>query len=82
MENAKYIQFKVIGNNYLETFAPHEPPARRAYGRIKKTLKNKEGFVQLYARTSHDESWILLLEFQKGKNNNAQFTDNRLLKIK
>lgn len=81
MEIVKYLQFKVIGNNYLETFT-HEPPARRAYGSIKNALKNKDGFIQLYARTSFDESWILLLELQTGKNNNAQFTDNRLLKIK
>jgi hypothetical protein len=64
--NSKYIQFRVVSDEYREIF-DKEDVARRAYGKQKIAIREEEeGLVELFARTSHDGSWILIQEFQLG----------------
>ncbi len=64
--NSKYIQFRIVSDDYREIFDT-EAVARRAYGKQKQAIKEEdEGLVELFARTSHDGSWILIQEFQLG----------------
>ena len=62
----KYIQFRVVSDEYREIF-DQEAVARRAYGKQKQEIREEEeGLVELFARSSHDGAWILIQEFQLG----------------
>lgn len=61
-----YIQWRVTGDDYKEIF-DNETEARRAYGRVRKEVREEEeGRAELYGRSSHEGKWILLQEFELG----------------
>ena len=73
--NSKYIQFRVVSDEYREIF-DKEDVARRAYGKQKIAIREEEeGLVELYARSSHDGAWILIQEFQLGPDDEDEDED-------
>ena len=57
-------QWRVVAANYKEIF-DNEPEARRAYGKQRNFIRQKEeGMCELYERDNLKSAWVLLQEFQ------------------